>query len=144
MPYDREIYVNLPVADLNRSKAFFAALGFEFNRQFTDDKSACMIIGEKSYVMMLRNEMYEGFVPGKAIADASVTSEVIVAVSAPDRAAVDTMIANAVAAGGSEYRAAEDHGWMYYRAFQDLDGHVWEVLAIDESQLPDEMKERGG
>lgn len=143
MPYDREIYVNLPVADLNRSKAFFAALGFEFNRQFTDDNCACMIIGEKSYVMMLPNSMYEGFVPGKAIADASVTSEVLVAVSAPDRAAVDTMIADAVAAGGSEYREAMDHGWMYYRAFQDLDGHVWEVLAMDESLLPDEMKERG-
>ncbi len=143
MAADREIYVNLPVADLDKSIGFFRALGFEFNERFTGDKSACMIIGEKSYVMLLTRASFEDFIPGKAIADTTRTAEALVAVSAPDRAAVDTMIADAVAAGGSEYREAADHGWMYYRAFQDLDGHVWEALASDESLLPDEMKESG-
>ena len=143
MPFNQEIYVNLPVADLERSKAFFAALGFEFNPQFTDDNCACMIIGEKSYVMFLPNAMFDGFIPGKTVADAAATSEVLIAVSTPNREAVDAMIADAIAAGGSEYREAVDHGWMYYRAFQDLDGHIWETLAIDESLLPEEMKDRG-
>jgi len=144
MPFSREMYVNLPVKDLERSKAFFTALGFEFNDRFTDDKSACVIIGEKSYVMLLPDPMFEDFIPGKTVADARVTSEALLAVSAPDREAVDAMIANAVAAGGSEYRESEDHGWVYYRAFQDLDGHIWEAMSVDESLMPEEMKERGG
>ncbi|KKZ14150.1 MAG: hypothetical protein TQ37_02025 [Candidatus Synechococcus spongiarum 15L] len=143
MQYNREIYVNLPVADLDRSITFFKALGFEFNEDFTDDKCACLIIGEKSYVMLLPPSIYGGFIPGKSIADAAVTSEVLVAVSTPSREAVDTMIADAIAAGGSEYRETADHGWAYYRAFQDLDDHIWEAMAIDESLLPAEMKEKG-
>lgn len=143
MPFDREIYVNLPVADLQKSIAFFRALGFEFNRQLTDDTCGCMIIGERSYVMLLPHSVYDGFIPGKTIADAAFTSEALVAVSAPDREAVDAMIVEAVAAGGREYREAADHGWVYYRAFLDLDGHVWEAVATDESLMPDEMKERG-
>lgn len=143
MPFNREIYVNLPVRDLERSKAFFAALGFEFNDRFSDDKCACMIIGEKSYVMLLPRSIFDGFIPGKTIADAEVTSEALVAVSTPDREAVDAMIASAVAAGGSVYRETADHGWVYYRAFQDLDDHIWEAMAVDESLMPEEMKERG-
>jgi predicted lactoylglutathione lyase len=144
MPFNREIYVNLPVKDLERSKAFFAALGFEFNERFTDDNCASIIIGEKSCVMLLPYSVFDGFIPGKTIANAEVTSEVLVAVSTPDREAVDAIIANAVAAGGSVYREAADHGWVYYRAFQDLDGHIWEVMAVDERLMPEEMKERGG
>ena len=143
MPDDREIYLNLPVADLSRSMTFFRALGFEFNARFTDDKCACINIGEKSYVMLLPHRYFEDFIPGKTIADATTTAEALVAVSVGDREAVDTMIRNAVDAGGSEYREAADHGWMYYRSFQDPDGHIWEALAIDESLLPDEFKERG-
>ena len=143
MAADREIYVNLPVADLNKSVAFFRTLGFEFNERFTGEKSACIIIGEKSYVMLLTRASFEDFIPGKDIADASRTAEALVAVSTPSREAVDDMIQNAVAAGGSEYREAADHGWVYYRAFQDLDGHIWEALAVEESLMPEEMKERG-
>ena len=144
MSYNREIYLNLPVADLSRSVAFFEALGFVFNQQLTDEKSACLVIGEKSYAMLLTRPSFEGFMPGKSIADTRATAEMLVAVSAPNREAVDTMIAEAIAAGGSEYREAADHGWVYYRSFQDLDGHIWEALAIDESLLPEEIGERGG
>ena len=143
MAVDREIFVNLPVSDLGASMRFFEGLGFEFNLQFTDDNAASMIVGEKSFVMLLSRPFFEGFIPGRAISDTANASEVLVAVSAPDRDAVDTMIANAVEAGGSEYREASDYGWMYGRAFLDLDGHVWEVIAMDESLLPDEMKEGG-
>ena len=144
MPHDRAIYLNMPVADLDRSMAFFQALGFEFDLQFTDEKCASLIIGEKAYVMLLTCAAFEEFIPGKTIADATATAEVLVAVSAPDREAVDTMVRGAVAGGGSEYREAADHGWMYFRAFQDLDGHIWEVLAIDETLVPGEPDEGSG
>lgn len=140
MAVDREIFVNMPVADLEKSMGFFRALGFEFNLQFTDENAACLIIGKKSYAMLLSRPLFEEFIPGKAIPDTSAAAEMLVAVSAPDREAVDTMIANAVKAGGSEYREASDFGWAYYRAFQDLDGHIWEAITMDESKLPDEMK----
>lgn len=140
MPFQRDLYLNLPVADLDKSVNFFKTLGFEFNPFFTDEKSAGMIVGERTYVMLLTRPSFEDFIPGKSLADANSTAEMLVAISAPDREAVDTMIRDAVSAGGSEYREAADHGWMYYRAFLDLDGHIWEVLAIDESMMPEEMK----
>ena len=141
MASDREIYVNLAVADLDKSVTFFKTLGFEFNERFSGDKSACIIIGEKSFVMLLTRSSFEDFIPGKDIADASRTAETLVAVSVPSREAVDTMIQNAVAGGGSEYREAADHGWVYYRAFQDLDGHIWEVVTLEERQLPYETQD---
>ncbi|MDE2842485.1 MAG: glyoxalase/bleomycin resistance/extradiol dioxygenase family protein [Chloroflexota bacterium] len=143
MPDQRQIYLNLPVADLDRSGNFFKGLGFEFDPFFTDEKATCMIVGEGIYVMLLTRPCFEGFIPGKSIADASKTAEMLVAISAPDRDTVDAMIRDAVAAGGSEYREAQDHGWMYFRAFQDLDGHIWEVLATDESMLQEQMQQGG-
>ena len=106
MPHNRDIYVNMPVADLDKAMAFFRALDFQFNPQFTDDKSACLIIGEKSYAMFLTRPAFEEFIPGKAIANTEATVEILVAVSAPDREAVDAMIRNAIADGGSAYREA--------------------------------------
>lgn len=87
--------------------------------------------------MLLTRPSFEGFIAGKSITDTRATAEMMVGESAPDREAVDTMIANAIAAGGSEYRETADHGWAHYRAFQDLDGHIPEALAIDESLLPE-------
>ncbi len=139
----KQIFVNLPVKDLNKAIGFFSKLGFSFNPQFTDENATCMVIGENIFAMLLVEKFFKGFIPGKEIADASKTAEVLVALSAGSRQEVDRMVGNAVSAGGSEYREAADHGWMYARAFQDLDGHVWEIVYMDESKMPEEMKNKG-
>jgi predicted lactoylglutathione lyase len=128
----KQIFVNLPVKDLNKSKDFFSAIGFTFNPQFTDDNAACMIIGENIYAMLLVEKFFKSFTP-KAISDAMTTTEVLIAIDAESREKVDEMIHNAIKAGGMEPRAPQDHGWMYGRSFQDLDGHIWEVFYMDES-----------
>ncbi len=142
MKKDRMIFVNLPVKDLGRTMDFFKKLGFTFNPQFTNEKAACMVIGKTNFVMLLMEEFFKGFLPGRGIADASKNSEVLVALSAASRAEVDKMISDAVAAGGKEYREKEDMGYMYSRAFQDPDGHVWEAIYMDMKNLPPEMKNR--
>ncbi|WP_149538107.1 VOC family protein [Siccirubricoccus phaeus] len=121
----RKLFVNLPVTDLGRSRRFYEALGFHFDPQFTDDAAACMVISEHNYAMLLTHEKFRLFTP-KPIADAKASSQVLVALSCEDRAAVDAMVAKAVAAGGSVPRPAEDHGFMYGHAFEDPDGHIWE------------------
>jgi hypothetical protein len=126
----RQIFVNLPVKDLDRTVTFFTALGFEFNPQFTDEKAACMIIGENSFVMLLVEEFFSTFT-NKPISDATQTAEVIVAVSADSREAVAEMVEKAIGAGGTAPNKAHDYGWMYQHGFQDPDGHVWEVAYID-------------
>ena len=139
----KQIFVNLPVKDLKKTIEFFKKLGFDFNPQFTDENATCMIIGENIYAMLLLEKFFKGFIPGKEIVDSFKSTEVLVALSAESREEVDQMTGNAVSAGGSEYREAEDHGWMYGRAFQDLDGHIWEILYMDESKMPEEMKHKG-
>jgi predicted lactoylglutathione lyase len=129
------IFVNVPVQDLDRSIAFFASIGYTFNPQFTNEKAACMIISDTIYVMLLTESFFSTFTK-KSIADANTTTEVIVALSVESREKVDEIINKAVAAGGTEYRDSEDHGWMYSRAFQDLDGHQWEYIYMDITQAP--------
>lgn len=130
-----KIFVNLPVKDLNKSKEFFARLGFSFNEQFTDDKAACLVIGENIFAMLLREEFFKTFTK-KESADAKKTTEALIAIDAESRQQVDDMVKKAAEAGGSIYRDAEDHGWMYGHSFADLDGHQWEVLYMDEAALP--------
>ena len=124
------IFVNLPVSDLSRSMAFYAALGAVNNEQFTDHTAACMVFSETIHVMLLTHEKYRQFT-SKRIADARETSEVLIAITLESRAEVDDIADKAVAAGGREARPAEDHGWMYSRPFEDPDGHVWEPLWMD-------------
>jgi predicted lactoylglutathione lyase len=122
-----QIFVNLPVQSLRRSIDFFKALGFGFDPQFTDDKGTCMIVGENSFVMLLARDFFQSFTP-KDVADASKTTEVLIAISRESREAVDALVARAVAAGATAPRQAQDHGFMYQHGFHDLDGHVWELL----------------
>ena len=131
----KQIFINLPVRNLKKSMAFFEKLGFTFNMQFTDDKAACMIIGENIYAMLLLEKFFKTFT-NKEIADAKKTTEVLIAIDAESRQSVDEMIRKAVEAGGSTYRNPQDNGWMYGHSFADLDGHQWEVLYLDESQMP--------
>ncbi len=130
-----KLFVNLPVADLQKSIQFFSQLGFSFNEQFTDDKAACMIIGQNIYAMLLVKERFSDFTK-KPISDAHTTTEVLLAIDVPARNAVDEMVHKAVTAGGSIYMEPQDHGWMYQHSFADLDGHQWEVFFMDESLLP--------
>jgi predicted lactoylglutathione lyase len=127
-----KIFVNLPVKDLKRSIEFFGKLGFQFNRQFTDETATCMIITDDIFAMLLTEEKFKSFTP-KAICDAKKFTEVLVALSYDSRAQVDEMIRTAVAAGGSTYNEAQDHGFMYAHGFQDLDGHIWEIFHMDPS-----------
>ena len=131
-----KIFVNLPVKDLQKSTAFFTQLGFTFNPDFTDEKAACMIIADGTiYAMLLREEFFQTFTK-KDIADATKTTEVLIAIDAASKEEVQELVNKAVAAGGSIYMDAQDHGWMYQHSFADLDGHQWEVLYMDESAVP--------
>lgn len=129
-----KIFVNLPVADLDRSKDFFTRLGFGFNAQFTDERAASMVIGEDIYVMLLTEPFFATFT-SKQVADASASTEVIVALSADSREEADRLADAAIAAGATETRPAQDQGFMYGRAFGDLDGHLWEVMWMDPSGI---------
>jgi predicted lactoylglutathione lyase len=126
----RDIYINLAVRDLPKSKAFFAALGFEFNPKFTDDKAACMIISDAAYVMLLGEPFFRTFTR-RELCDTSKQTEGMFALSCASRADVDAMVHKAIAAGGSHAMDPQDHGFMYGWSFYDLDGHHWEVLWMD-------------
>ena len=134
------VYVNLPVRDLPKSIAFFTALGFEFNPQFTDATATCMILGENMAVMLLTHEKF-GMFTSLPISDAFKQTQVLVALSFASRAEVDTLVDAVIANGGAQVRPTEDHGFMYTRAFRDLDGHVWEPFYMDISAFP---KPEGG
>lgn len=135
-----KIFVNLPVKDLKRSIDFFTQLGFTFNPQFTDENAGCLIIGENIYAMLITEPFFKTFTK-KEISDATKTTEVLIAIDAESREEVDELVKTAVAAGGSVYRAPEDHGWMYGHSFADPDGHQWEVLYMDETSIPQNMQE---
>jgi uncharacterized protein len=136
-----QIFVNLPVKDLKRSVAFFTALGFRFNPQFTDQNATCMIIGENIYAMLLVEPFFQSFIK-KRISDAKTNTEVLLALALESRGAVDAMVAKAIKTGGNEPRTPQDHGWMYGRSFEDLDGHIWEPFYQDVSKMPEEMKRK--
>lgn len=131
----RQIYVNLPVADLARTVAFFTALGFSFNPQMSNDDATCMLIGDGSHVMLLTTPFFASFT-GKPVADAHAVTEVLVCLSADSRDEVDALVRKAVAAGGSAPRPPQDHGFMYGHGFEDLDGHVWELVYMDLDAAP--------
>ena len=125
-----KIFVNLPVRDLPKSMAFFAALGYSFNKQYTDETAACLVISEDIYAMLLTHAKFGEFTP-KAICDATTTTEVLVCLSCDSRGLVDEIVGKAVAAGGTTYKAPMDYGFMYGHGFQDLDGHIWEYMWMD-------------
>ena len=133
----KQIFVNLPVKDLDKSKAFFNALGYSSNPQFTDANAACMVVQEGSIHAMLLVEPFFKTFTDKAIADTRTSTEVLLCLSCESRAEVDELVAKAVAAGGTTPRAPQDLGFMYGHGFQDLDGHLWELLLMDpNAQMP--------
>ena len=125
-----KIFVNLPVKNLNKSIAFFTQLGFTFNPQFTDKTATCMIVAEDIFVMLLTEAKFKAFTP-KDICDATKCTEVLVCLTTESREQVDEMVRKAVAAGGTTYNEAQDQGFMYGHGFQDLEGHIWELIYME-------------
>lgn len=128
------IFLNLPVKDLGKSMDFFSRLGYTFNEQFTDEKAACMVISETIYAMLLTEEFFKTFTK-KTICDTTKTTEVLIALSADSKAAVDDIISKAVKAGARLYSEPADHGFMYQHSFEDLDGHQWEYIYMDPAAI---------
>jgi predicted lactoylglutathione lyase len=126
----RALFVNMPVADLERSKTFFAKLGFSYNPMFTGETAACMLVGEHASVMLLSHEAFAQFAH-LPMGDPTTHTLALYCFSVSSRAEVDTVSAAALAAGGSEADDAEDYGFMYSRSFFDLDGHGWQVMWMD-------------
>jgi predicted lactoylglutathione lyase len=128
-------FINLPVHDLDRSCEFFRELGFEFNPKFSDENMTCMIIGERTFVMLIAESKFREFA-AKPVADASRTTETILAFEVGSRDEVDDFVDEALAAGAARAAEPMDEDFIYIRSFYDLDGHHWEVLAMDESAMP--------
>ncbi|MFD5323118.1 VOC family protein [Streptomyces sp. NPDC127092] len=126
------IFVNLPVRDLDASKAFYERLGYSINPQFTDETAACVVISDTIFAMLLTEEKFRSFTaPGKEISDATKNTEVLITLSAESREKVDELAEKALAAGGSPAKEPMDMGFMYGRSFADPDGHHWEVFWMD-------------
>ena len=129
----RMIFVNLPVSDLAAARAFYGGLGFPFNEQFSDERTASVVIDENIVVMLLTRDRFADFVTGEVGDPAAVTTQ-LVALSAGSREEVDQLVERALAHGGKPWLPAQDHGFMYGASFTDPDGHVWEVVWMDPAQ----------
>ena len=131
----RQIYVNLAVADLPRSRTFFESLGLKFEPRFSNDQGACLVLGDNLYAMLLTKDFFKTFTT-KLLADPAQATEVLVCLSCDSRDEVDDLVARALAAGGTAPRPPQDHGFMYGHGFEDPDGHVWELVYMDPDAAP--------
>ena len=140
-----QIFVNLPVNNLKQSIEFFTQLGFQFNPQCTDEAATCMIVSENIFVMLLTHEKFKTFTPN-AICDAAKSTEVLVCLSTESREKVDEMVRKAIAAGGTTYNEPQDYGFMYAHGFQDLDGHIWELMYMEPTPIQpvETVREKAG
>lgn len=127
---ERQIFVNLPVKDLEKSKIFFEKIGFSINLQFTDETAACIVISDTIYAMLLTHKKCKEFTD-KEIADANKTTEVLTCLSANSKEEVNSTLDKALKAGATETQEPQDYGFMFGRSFNDLDGHIWEIMWMD-------------
>ena len=130
-----QIFINLPIKDLKKSMAFYEAIGFKNNPQFTDETAACMVLSDTIYVMLLTYNKFKEFTP-KGIIDAKQTAGVLNSISVSSVNELNDVVDRALKAGGNEYRPAQDMGFMQLRCFEDLDGHNWELFFMDMSKFP--------
>jgi uncharacterized protein len=122
-----QMFINLPVKNLPRSRKFFEGMGYSFNPQFSNEQGACLVLGEHSFAMLLTEPFFAGFTP-KPIGDAHKTTSALIALSCASREKVDELVNLALAGGATTPQPPVDHGFMYQHGFHDLDGHVWEVF----------------
>ena len=135
----KELWINLPVKDLKKSKEFFTKLGFSFDEGYINDEGACLVIGDKNFIVMLFTESSFKNFTGNKIPSAKQGTEVLFSIDAESKEEVDEMAEKVVKAGGTIYAEAEDSdSWMYGCGFADLDGHRWNVLYMDMSKMPKE------
>ncbi len=137
----RQVYINLPIRDMARSRAFFESLGFAFEPRFTNEQGACMVVSDDIFVMLLVERFFQTFTR-KPVANAHQSTEVLVALSCASREEVDGMVARARAAGATVPSAPQDHGFMYGHGFTDLDGHTWELLYMDPSAAQQQQQQQ--
>jgi len=130
----QSIYVNLPIEDVTATRNFWTKLGFAFNEQFSDKKALCLVLNEGSMYAMLLTKAFFSTFTNRPIGNSS-TTQVILAVAVESREKVDAIVQLALANGGTRYKEATDHGWMYYDSFADIDGHQWEIMYTDMSKL---------
>jgi predicted lactoylglutathione lyase len=129
----KSIFVNLPVKDLKRTREFWTTLGFSFNEQFSDERALCLVLHEgQMYSMLISHEMFGTFT-NRPISDGT-TTQVLTALEVDTREQVDLLVQRALENGATRYRESEDHGWMYYDCFADLDGHQWEIMFTQPTQ----------
>ena len=133
----KQIFINLPIKDLNKTNAFFTGLGFSFNPQFSNEIATCVILGENIFAMLLKEEFFKSFTT-KEICDAKKSTETLICIQVESREKVDELLTIAIASGGNEHREKQDHGWMYARSMEDLDGHIWEIMFADPSAMPNQ------
>ncbi len=132
----KSIFINLPINDLQKTRNFWTKLGFSFNEQFSDDRALCLILNDgQMYSMLITHDMFSTFT-NRPIADSS-TTQVLTALEVDSREQVDSIVKLAHENGGTRYRESADHGWMYYDSFADIDGHQWEILYTDPTQIPE-------
>jgi predicted lactoylglutathione lyase len=124
-----QIYVNLPINDVQRSRKFFTSLGYTINEQFSSEQAICVVLSENIIAMLLLKDYFATFI-NKPVNDASKQAGVIVALKCESKEEVDGLVAKALAAGGTAPMPSLDHGFMYIHGFQDLDGHCWELLSM--------------
>ena len=129
-----KMFTNIAVKDLHKSIEFFTQLGFSFNPQFTDDNGTCMIVGEDAYVMLLTENFFKRFTK-KELADTTIYTEVIMAISADSKESVDTLVDTALSAGAKPSNESSEQDSMYTRSFQDIDGHLWEVIYMNPAAI---------
>jgi len=130
-----QIFVNLPVKDLNKSVAFFTKIGYTFNPNFTDENATCMIISDTIYVMLLVEPYFQSFTK-KEIVDTKIAQECTICLSAENKEEVDKIISLALEAGGTTPGEVQDQGFMYQHSYNDLDGHLWEIVWMDPTAIP--------
>lgn len=130
-----QIFVNLAVKNVERTRSFYAALGYEFNPQFSNENALCMVVSDTIYVMLLAEPFFQTFID-KRIVDAKQSTEALLCLSCDSREAVDALVAKAVAAGGRTPRPAQDHGFMYGHGYEDPDGHLWELVYMVPNAAP--------
>ena len=131
----QSLWLNLPVTDLARARAFYTALDFAFDSKFTSEQATCLLVNEHIRVMLLTQAFFGGFTP-KPITNAHESTPAFMSLSVDSKAEVDALMQQALAAGGIEHSPAKDLGFMYQRGFFDLDGHAWEVFYLNEAQFP--------
>lgn len=130
------LFVNLAVKNIERTKTFFSRLGFQFNLEYSNENGLCMILNESTYVMLLKEEFFQSFTH-KPVSDAFKTTETLISPTLESREAVDAMVNKAIELGAKEYNPPKDHGFMYFRVFEDLDGHQWEWSWLNMDYKPE-------